>query len=161
MTQGMGHITGQDISRAQLGQVAWQRAVNQLTRLQRAIYDDQSGWLQHKRRIRDERPFQQKKATIAEKHGCCEKTVQRTFRAFERLGLLVVTIRRATQEIFRKLRKQPTNFLSLPAYEGDIFVPVSSKQRKLGSKRKVEGSIEGRRSFLKAQAAALVAAESG
>ena len=63
--------------------------------------------------------------------------------------------------MFRKLRKQPTNVLSLPAYEGDIFVSVSPKQKKLGSKRKVEGTIEGRRSLLKAQADAILAAEPG
>ena len=73
MTQGMGHITGQDISRAQLSQVAWQRAVNQLTRLQRAIYDDQSGWLKHKRRTKDPGPVSRKKPRSRRSTGAVRK----------------------------------------------------------------------------------------
>ena len=101
---------------------------------------------------------------IAARVRCSVSTVQRTFAKCRALGLLRVIARHTTHKVWQRLKKQMTNLIELPsrdAIERFISGLVSPKQRELGSKRKVEGSIEGRRSLLKAQAAALLAAESG
>ena len=156
------------ISPAQLSAIAHQEAMRILTKTERLVYEYLRGWLESQRRSGDTRGVYPSRKYIAAEVRCHVSTVQRTFAKCRAFGLLRVIARHTTHKVWKRLHKQMTNLIELPSRDSvEKFISelVSLGKRKKRSpnrsKRKVEGSIAGRRSLLKAQAAALVAAESG
>ena len=152
------------IKPAQLSAIAKKEAIRALTKTSRLIYDYLFEWCAAQRRAGDTRGVYPSRKHIAAQVGCSVSTVQRAFTQFRALGLFAVIARRATQQVWHRLKRQLTNLIELPsrrsierAMSGLVSRELRKKRDSERRKQQDKGSNEGRRALLRSQLQSILA----